>query len=29
MLAGQQSAQEALDNAVRRGNEAVKQALGG
>jgi hypothetical protein len=28
MLAGQQSAQEALDKAVQRGNEAVKQALG-
>ena len=28
MLAGQQSAQQALDNAVRRGNTAVKAALG-
>lgn len=28
MLAGQQSAQEALDKAVTRGNEAVQQALG-
>ncbi len=27
MLAGQESAQQALDNAVRRGNAAVKQAL--
>lgn len=29
MLAGQQTAQEALDNAVERGNEAIKQAIGG
>jgi len=28
MLAGQQSAQEALDKAVERGNAAIKQALG-
>jgi sn-glycerol 3-phosphate transport system substrate-binding protein len=28
MLAGQQSAQQALDNAVERGNAAIKQALG-
>jgi sn-glycerol 3-phosphate transport system substrate-binding protein len=28
MLAGQQDAQQALDNAVARGNEAVRQALG-
>jgi sn-glycerol 3-phosphate transport system substrate-binding protein len=28
MLAGQESAQQALDNAVLRGNAAVKQALG-
>ncbi|MBS9720971.1 sn-glycerol-3-phosphate ABC transporter substrate-binding protein UgpB [Tianweitania sp. BSSL-BM11] len=28
MLAGQQTAQQALDNAVQRGNEAIKQALG-
>jgi sn-glycerol 3-phosphate transport system substrate-binding protein len=28
MLAGEQSAQQALDNAVKRGNEAIKQALG-
>ena len=28
MLAGQESAQQALDNAVRRGNAAVKAALG-
>jgi sn-glycerol 3-phosphate transport system substrate-binding protein len=28
MLNGQQSAQEALDKAVQRGNEAIKQALG-
>lgn len=28
MLAGGQSAQQALDNAVKRGNEAIKQALG-
>lgn len=28
MLAGEQTAQQALDNAVRRGNEAIKQALG-
>ena len=27
MLAGQQTAQQALDNAVTRGNEAVKEAL--
>ena len=27
MLAGQESAQQALDNAVRRGNAAVKAAL--
>ncbi len=28
MLAGKQTAQEALDNAVKRGNAAIKQALG-
>lgn len=28
MLAGQQTAQQALDNAVQRGNAAIKQALG-
>ena len=28
MLAGEQTAQQALDNAVERGNEAIKQALG-
>ncbi|WP_420962095.1 sn-glycerol-3-phosphate ABC transporter substrate-binding protein UgpB [Brucella sp. IR073] len=28
MLAGQQTAQQALDNAVSRGNAAIKQALG-
>ncbi len=28
MLAGEQTAQQALDNAVRRGNEAIKAALG-
>lgn len=28
MLAGQQTAQEALDKAVQRGNEAIQQALG-
>jgi sn-glycerol 3-phosphate transport system substrate-binding protein len=28
MLAGQQTAQQALDNAVQRGNEAIQQALG-
>lgn len=28
MLAGQQTAQQALDNAVKRGNDAIKQALG-
>jgi sn-glycerol 3-phosphate transport system substrate-binding protein len=28
MLAGRQTAQQALDNAVRRGNEAIQQALG-
>jgi sn-glycerol 3-phosphate transport system substrate-binding protein len=28
MLAGEQTAQEALDNAVARGNEAISQALG-
>ena len=28
MLAGQQSAQQALDNAVRRGNAAIQAALG-
>jgi sn-glycerol 3-phosphate transport system substrate-binding protein len=28
MLAGDQTAQQALDNAVKRGNEAIKQALG-
>ena len=27
MLAGEQTAQQALDNAVKRGNEAIKQAL--
>ncbi len=27
MLAGEQTAQQALDNAVQRGNEAIKQAL--
>jgi sn-glycerol 3-phosphate transport system substrate-binding protein len=29
MLAGQQSAQQALDNAVERGNAAIKEATGG
>ena len=29
MLAGQQSAQQALDNAVARGNAAIRRALGG
>lgn len=29
MLAGQQTAQQALDNAVERGNAAIKEALGG
>ena len=28
MLAGQQTAQQALDNAVERGNAAIRQALG-
>ena len=28
MLAGQQTAKQALDNAVKRGNAAVKQAIG-
>ena len=28
MLAGEQTAQQALDNAVERGNEAIEQALG-
>ena len=28
MLAGEQTAQQALDNAVKRGNAAIKQALG-
>ncbi len=28
MLAGEQTAQQALDNAVARGNEAIKQAIG-
>ena len=28
MLAGEQTAQQALDNSVRRGNEAIQQALG-
>jgi sn-glycerol 3-phosphate transport system substrate-binding protein len=28
MLAGQQTAQQALDNAVKRGNDAIRQALG-
>ncbi|WP_119389149.1 sn-glycerol-3-phosphate ABC transporter substrate-binding protein UgpB [Phyllobacteriaceae bacterium SYSU D60012] len=28
MLAGEQTAQQALDSAVKRGNEAIKQALG-
>jgi sn-glycerol 3-phosphate transport system substrate-binding protein len=28
MLAGQESAQQALDNAVTRGNAAIKAALG-
>jgi sn-glycerol 3-phosphate transport system substrate-binding protein len=28
MLAGEQNAQQALDNAVKRGNEAIQQALG-
>ena len=28
MLAGQQTAQQALDNAVKRGNAAIKQAIG-
>ena len=27
MLAGEQTAQQALDNAVKRGNDAIKQAL--
>ncbi len=29
MLAGEQTAQEALDAAVSRGNEAIRQAIGG
>lgn len=29
MLAGQQNAQQALDNAVERGNAAIREALGG
>ena len=28
MLAGEQTAQQALDNAVTRGNAAIKQAIG-
>ena len=28
MLAGEQTAQQALDNAVTRGNAAIKEALG-
>ena len=28
MLAGQQTAQQALDNAVTRGNAAIQQAIG-
>ena len=28
MLAGEQTAQQALDNSVKRGNEAIQQALG-
>ena len=28
MLAGKQTAQQALDNAVTRGNAAIKQAIG-
>jgi sn-glycerol 3-phosphate transport system substrate-binding protein len=28
MLAGQQTAQQALDNAVERGNKAIQEALG-
>ena len=28
MLAGEQTAQQALDNAVARGNAAIRQALG-
>ena len=28
MLAGEQTAQQALDNAVSRGNAAIKEALG-
>ena len=28
MLAGEQTAQQALDNAVTRGNAAIQQALG-
>ena len=28
MLAGQQTAQQALDKAVERGNEAIQEALG-
>jgi sn-glycerol 3-phosphate transport system substrate-binding protein len=28
MLAGEQTAQQALDNAVKRGNEAIQQAIG-
>ena len=28
MLAGKQTAQQALDNAVERGNAAIKEALG-
>jgi sn-glycerol 3-phosphate transport system substrate-binding protein len=29
MLAGQETAQQALDNAVQRGNAAIKEATGG
>jgi sn-glycerol 3-phosphate transport system substrate-binding protein len=29
MLAGQQNAEQALDNAVTRGNAAIRRALGG
>nr|NYU07544.1 sn-glycerol-3-phosphate ABC transporter substrate-binding protein [Pseudomonas sp. SbOxS1] len=28
MLAGQQTAQQALDNAVERGNKAIQEAIG-
>ncbi len=29
MLAGKETAQQALDNAVKRGNAAIKEATGG